>query len=104
MKEARLAVMKFLEGAPLTTSEVILRPCGLPLKLSPGIVSALLAGSTGDIRMVLTIMNASRALSFGKECDVTSITKALDKGESYDSLVADMTLHTSSFWHANGFQ
>jgi hypothetical protein len=89
--------MKFLEGNPLEQSEVRLSSIGLPKIFSPSIVSAIRSGSVGDLKIILTILNSTRALSFGKGCDTSTITEPLNKGESYDSLVKDMGNYTSSY-------
>lgn len=96
--------MKFLEGNPLDSCSVALSSIGLPKAFGPSIVDAILKGSIGDLKIILTILNSTRALAFGKECDTTTITNPLNKGEDYTSLVADMALHTSPFWKANGYQ
>jgi hypothetical protein len=98
MKEVRLCFMKYLEGNPLNINDrVALLPNGLPKVFSPVIISAIQEGSTGDLRIILTILNATRALSFGEGCDIESIVKPLNKGESYDSLIKDFDKHALSF-------
>lgn len=104
VKGARLAVMKFLEGNPLTSGSVSLLPCGLPRLLAPRIRDALKIGSTSDIRMVLTILNASRALALGTDPDTGPITDPSNRGVGYPTLVKDMEDHAVGFWKANGYQ
>lgn len=99
IKGARLATMKYLEGNPLDTSnsEVALLPSGLPKVFSPAIIDAIKQESIGDLKIILTILNSTRALAFGTGCDVESIIKPLNKGESYDSLILDFKKYATSF-------
>lgn len=96
--------MKYLEGTPLQESYVALSAQGLPKSFSPSIVSAINGDSFDDLKIIFTILNSTRALSFGKEVDVSTITNPLNKGESYDSLVNDMSRYTVLFWKATGQQ
>jgi hypothetical protein len=98
--------MKYLEGNPLknSESEVILLPSGLPKVFTPEIINAIQKESIGDLKIILTILNSTRALAFGTGCDVDSIIKPLNKGESYDSLILDFKKYATPFWRANGYQ
>jgi hypothetical protein len=91
--------MKYLEGKPFKSSEssVRLDLQGLPVIFPQAIKDAIISGSVGDLKIILTILNSTRALSFGSGCDLEPIIKPLNKGESYDSLVADMGNYTSSY-------
>jgi hypothetical protein len=105
VKDARLCVMKFLEGNPITTKRVSLDSHGLPRRLGPVIQRALLQGSSGDIRMVMSVLNATRALSLGGDADLTTITKPRISGaEEYSALVTDMAKFVLPYWTANGYQ
>jgi hypothetical protein len=106
IKGVRLAFMKYLEGNPLknSESEVILLPSGLPKVFTPEIIDAINKESIGDLKIILTILNSTRALAFGTGCDVDSIIKPLNKGESYDSLILDFKKYATPFWKANGHQ
>lgn len=99
MKDLRLTFMKYLEGKPFKSSEspVKVSPIGLPKVFPPSIVDAILADSIGDLKIILTILNSTRALSFGSGCDLETITKPLNKGESYDSLIKDFENYAQSF-------
>lgn len=103
VKNLRLAVMKFLEGNPMSAS-LDLYHDGVPRVLGPEIAKALREGWSDDIRIVLTILNATRALALGDKPDVESITKPLNKGENYSLLIKDFELYSKSFWVANGFR
>jgi hypothetical protein len=99
IKEVRLAFMKYLEGKPFKSSEcsVKLDAQGLPNVFPQAIKDATIAGSIGDLKIILTILNSTRALSFGIGCDLEPIIKPLNKGESYDSLIKDFEKYASSF-------
>jgi hypothetical protein len=91
--------MKFLEGKPFKDSESPVRvsSIGLPKVFPPSIIDAILKDSIGDLKIILTILNSTRALSFGSGCDLETITKPLNKGESYDSLIKDFENYAQSF-------
>jgi hypothetical protein len=90
--------MKFLEGKPLTQVEGVTLVSGLPRRLGPSIRAALEQGSHGDIRMVLTILNATRALALGRDPDYDAITKPRISGaEVYTSVLEDMSAYTVSY-------
>jgi hypothetical protein len=105
VKAARLATMKFLEGNPLKSKDSpISCQAGLPVRFGPKIRKSIMNGSTGDIRLVLTILNASRALTLGTEPNFSTITEPFVKGAAYQQLLLDMEKYTSDFWRANGYQ
>jgi len=98
--------MKYLEGKPFKSSEssVRLDLQGLPVIFPQAIKDAIISGSVGDLKIILTILNSTRALSFGKGCDLEPIIKPLNKGESYDSLIKDFEKYASLFWKTLGHQ
>jgi len=105
VKEARLALMKFLEGNPLKKSSILkLNKHGLPWKFGIRINNMVIEDNNfDDLKLLLTILNSSRALSLGKVADTLPITTPLNKGSSYEEVVKDMSKYTQSFWLANGF-
>lgn len=96
--------MKFLEGNPLTRDEAKtlgVETCSdtvLPKILSPEQRRMIVEGSPVEIRLILTVLVASRALNLGKVVDYSTIEEPRKSGAGdYASLVSSMEQYTQSF-------
>jgi hypothetical protein len=96
--------MKFLEGNPLSKDQAKtlgVETCSdtvLPKILSPGQRQAIVNGSPVEIRLIMTILVASRALNLGKVVDYSTIEEPRKSGAGdYASLVSSMEKYTQSF-------
>lgn len=80
VKGARLSLSRYLSGTPFTSKEVEgvrLSKDGIPVILGPWI--PLLRSQvliSDDLKLIMTILNMTRALNLGKEPDLDPITKA----------------------------
>jgi hypothetical protein len=100
-KFTRLALQRFISGKPLHTSQdgVGLTADGIPKVL--GAWSSCLRNQTitpDTLRLLLTVLNMTRALNAGKVCDVSPIVEAA-------SCEAPKSIgkHIPAFWKELGF-
>lgn len=95
--------MKFLEGNPLTVEQartlgILLRPCDrLPKILGDTIANKVCLGHTESIRLVLTVLVASRALTLGTDPDFTTIESPVSNGCQVTDLVSKMEVFSQQF-------
>ena len=89
--------MKFLEGAPLSKDQAqdlgiaVCSDTVLPKILSPEMRASIVNGSPLEIKLILTVFTASRALNLGKEVDYSTIEEPRKSGaDEYNSLVSEM--------------
>jgi len=96
-------VMKHLEGAPLSADyakTLGIKFClktGLPMILGPKGIASIVSGHTESIRLILTILTASRALKLGKVPDYSTIEEPGCTGASFSELVSDMEKYSVQF-------
>lgn len=96
--------MKYLEGTPLSVEQsktlgIHLRPNDrLPKILGDSISVKIVQGHTESIRLILTILMASRALTLGTDLDLSTIEEPRKDGcQSFDALVSSMDRYSRQF-------
>lgn len=96
--------MKYLEGTPLSrqhakTLGITLNSDRLPMILGTSLSQAVVDGHTENIRLVMTILTATRALRLGTVPDVSPIEEPRKSigCQGFDALVSDMEKHAKQF-------
>lgn len=98
MKDVRLVLMSYLSGSPCRVPGVRSTKDGIPLILGPLVDNIRRGASPATLQMLTTILYSTRALSTGRQPDITPIISPHSV-----TVADDFGKYAKSFWKELGY-